>query len=55
MVYGSPDGTAPRLLMIDGFGEKNIIPHRSMSRRHNATVTRRKFERLLRRCRAGET
>ena len=55
MVYGSNDGTAPRLMMIDGFGEKNIIPHRSMSRRHNATVNRRKFERLVRRCQAGVT
>ena len=26
--------SAPRLVMIDGFGEKNLIPHCSMSRSH---------------------
>ena len=55
LVCASDGGDAPRLVMIDGFGEKNIVPHRSMSRRHNATVTRRKFERLVRRCRDGVT
>ncbi|MGN6327823.1 MAG: YrbL family protein [Rhodanobacter sp.] len=53
IVYGSDGSSAPRLMMIDGFGEKNIIPHRSMSRSHNAARTRRKFERMIRRCRAG--
>ncbi len=43
---------AARLVMIDGFGEKNFIPHCSMNRRHNASRTRHKFHRLVERSRA---
>jgi len=49
LVHGSDASGGPRLVMIDGFGEKNLIPHCSMSRRHNAARTRHKFDRLLRR------
>lgn len=41
-----PDGQL-RLVMIDGFGEKNFIPLRSMSRRNNTARTRAKFHRML--------
>lgn len=44
-----------RLVMIDGFGEKNFIPLRSMSRRNNAARTRSKFRRMLARIRATST
>jgi hypothetical protein len=53
VVYGSDSRGGPRLVMIDGFGEKNIIPHCSMSRRHNAARTRHKFQRMLARTRAN--
>lgn len=33
--------------MVDGFGEKHLIPHLSMSRRHNERHTRKKFAPLL--------
>lgn len=49
LVYGSDASGGPRLVMIDGFGEKNIIPHCSMSPRHNAARTRHKFSRMLKR------
>lgn len=52
VVYGRDSRGGPRLLMIDGFGEKNIIPHCSMSRSHNASRTRQKFARMLKRLRA---
>lgn len=52
VVYGSDSRGGPRLLMIDGFGEKNIIPHCSMSRRHNAARTLKKFRRMVERTRA---
>jgi hypothetical protein len=35
--------------MIDGFGEKNIVPHCSMNRAHNASRTKKKYERMLKR------
>jgi hypothetical protein len=47
VVYGSDSRGGPRLVMIDGFGEKNTIPHCSMSRRHNASRTRYKFARMV--------
>jgi len=31
LVYGSVDGLMPRFVMIDGFGEKNLLPRCSMS------------------------
>ncbi|BBD79436.1 YrbL family protein [Aerosticca soli] len=52
VVYGSDSRGGPRLVMIDGFGEKNLIPHCSMSRRHNAYRTRLKFRRMVERTRA---
>lgn len=52
LVYGSDSQGGPRLVMIDGFGEKNMIPHCSMNRRHNASRTRHKFRRMLARTRA---
>jgi hypothetical protein len=52
VVYGSDSHGGPRLVMIDGFGEKNTIPHCSMNRRHNAHRTRYKFGKMLARVRA---
>ncbi|KJV35832.1 YrbL family protein [Luteibacter yeojuensis] len=49
VVYGEDSRGGPRLVMIDGFGEKNIIPHQSMSRSHNAARVKRKYERMLKR------
>jgi hypothetical protein len=48
----NPNGQL-RLVMIDGFGEKNFIPLRSMSHRNNAARTRSKFRRMLARIRAS--
>lgn len=52
VVYGEDSRGGPRLVMIDGFGEKNIVPHCSMNRAHNASRTRKKYERMLRRTKA---
>jgi len=52
VVYGEDSRGGPRLVMIDGFGEKNIIPHCSMNRAHNASRTKKKYERMLRRTKA---
>lgn len=52
VVYGEDSRGGPRLIMIDGFGEKNLIPHCSMSRSHNASRTKKKYERMLARTRA---
>ena len=52
VVYGIDSYGGPRLVMIDGYGEKNTIPHCSMSRRHNADRTRHKFRRMVERTRA---
>jgi len=49
VVYGSDSRGGPHLVMIDGFGEKNIIPHQSMSRRHNRNRTIRRFNRMVER------
>ena len=46
VVYGTDSRGGPRLVIIDGFGEKNVLPLTSMSRRHNARRARLKFERL---------
>jgi len=52
VVYGEDSRGGPRLVMIDGFGEKNIVPHCSMNRAHNASRTKKKYERMLRRTKA---
>jgi hypothetical protein len=47
IVYGSDSrGGPPRLVLIDGFGEKNILPRNSMSRWFNRHNTLRLFRRL---------
>lgn len=46
VVYGTDSRGGPRLVIVDGFGEKNVLPLNSMSRRHNARRTRLKFDRL---------
>ena len=51
VVHGEDSRGGQRLVMIDGFGEKNVIPHCSMSRRHNASRTLRKFRRMVERTR----
>jgi hypothetical protein len=47
IVYGSDSrGGAPRLLLVDGFGEKNLLPLKSISRWLNQRNTRRVYRRL---------
>jgi hypothetical protein len=46
IVYGSDSRGGPRLVLIDGFGEKHVIPRASMSRRFNARNTQRLFRRM---------
>jgi len=47
LVYGSDSrGGAPRLILIDGFGEKNLLPLKSLSRALNQRNTRRVYRRL---------
>jgi hypothetical protein len=48
LVFGSDSAGGPRLVMIDGFGEKNAVPLSSMSRHYNRHVIRRRYRRLLR-------
>lgn len=48
VVYGRDSRGGPRLLMVDGFGEKSVIPLCSMSRRFNRHAIRRRYRRLLR-------
>ncbi len=47
IVYGHDSHGGPRLVMIDGYGEKNIIPRCSMSKRMNRWNTLRHRKRLL--------
>ncbi|HEV7491995.1 MAG TPA: YrbL family protein [Rhodanobacteraceae bacterium] len=47
IVYGSDSRGGPRLVMIDGFGEKHAIPLSSMSRAVNRYRTRRLYRRML--------
>jgi len=47
IVYGSDSRGGPRLVMIDGFGEKHAIPLSSMSRAINRYKTKRLFARML--------
>jgi hypothetical protein len=46
IVHGTDSRGGPRLILIDGFGEKNIIPMASMSRRYNARNTARLYKRM---------
>jgi hypothetical protein len=47
IVYGSDSrGGAPRLILVDGFGEKNLLPLKSISRWLNQRNTRRVYRRL---------
>ncbi len=46
IVHGSDSRGGPRLLFIDGFGEKNLVPLSSMSRTRNRWNTQRLFRRL---------
>lgn len=47
VVYGSDSRGGPRLVMVDGFGEKAVIPLCSMSRRFNRYATERRYRRML--------
>jgi hypothetical protein len=47
IVYGRDSRGGPRLVMIDGFGEKHAIPISSMSRVVNRYRTRRLYKRML--------
>jgi len=47
IVYGSDSRGGPRLVMIDGFGEKHAIPISSMSRAVNRYRTKRLYKRML--------
>lgn len=48
VVYGSDSRGGPRLVMVDGFGEKAVIPLCSMSRRFNRHSILRRYRRMLR-------
>ena len=47
IVFGRDSRGGPRLVMIDGFGEKHAIPVSSMSRPINRYRTRRLYKRML--------
>jgi len=47
IVYGSDSRGGPRLIMIDGFGEKHAIPVSSMSRAVNRYRTKRLYKRMI--------
>ncbi len=47
IVLGSDSRGGPRLVMIDGFGEKHAIPISSMSRAVNRYRTKRLYKRML--------
>lgn len=47
IVYGSDSRGGPRLIMIDGFGEKHAIPISSMSRAVNRYRTNRLYRRMI--------
>ena len=46
IVYGSDSRGGPRFVLIDGFGEKHVIPRSSMSRHLNAWNTRKLYRRM---------
>ena len=49
IVHGSDSrGGAPRFILVDGFGEKNVVPFNSMSRWRNRRHTLHQFRRLRR-------
>ena len=46
IVHGSDSRGGPRLVIVDGFGEKHLLPIRSMSRALNRRNTQRLFARM---------
>lgn len=46
IVHGSDSRGGPRLVVVDGFGEKHLLPIRSMSRALNRGNTERLFRRM---------
>lgn len=46
LVYGSDSRGGPRLVLVDGFGEKNVLPRNSASRFLNQWNNRRLFRRM---------
>ena len=46
LVYGSDSRGGPRLVLVDGFGEKNIVPRNSSSRFLNQYNNRRLYRRM---------
>lgn len=47
IVYGSDSRGGPRLVMIDGFGEKHAVPISSMSSAVNRYRTKRLYKRMI--------
>ena len=48
LVHGTDSRGGPRLILIDGFGEKHVFPHCTLSRTLNAWNTRRRYAKLER-------
>lgn len=46
LVYGSDSRGGPRFVLVDGFGEKNIVPRNSASRLLNQWNNRRLYRRM---------
>ena len=46
LVFGSDSRGGPRFVLVDGFGEKHLVPFTSMSRRINAYNTCRLYRRM---------
>jgi hypothetical protein len=46
LVYGSDSRGGPRFVLVDGFGEKNIVPRNSSSRLLNQWNNRRLYRRM---------
>ncbi|MEO6688173.1 MAG: YrbL family protein [Dokdonella sp.] len=46
IVHGSDSRSGERFVLIDGFGEKHLVPLASMSRRFNARNTRKLYRRM---------
>lgn len=46
IVHGSDSRGGPRLVVVDGFGEKHLVPIRSLSRAINRWNTRRLFRQM---------
>jgi hypothetical protein len=46
LVYGSDSRGGPRLILVDGFGEKNIVARNSSSRFLNQWNNRRLYRRM---------